>query len=50
MENREIELKQNEILTIEEYLNRRKGNRKKEEQGHTLLTKLEWNVMILGVK
>ncbi len=38
--------KTREVLSMQEYLNRRKNNRKKEEEKWKLLTKIEWNVMI----
>ena len=38
--------KTREVLTMQEYLNRRKNNRKKEEEKWKLLTKIEWNFMI----
>lgn len=44
--NKAAEQKQKEVLTMQEYLNRRKSKRKKEEENWKLLTKIEWNVMI----
>ena len=38
--------KQVEILTIQEYLNKRKEERKNEEGKGKVLTNFEWNVMI----
>ncbi len=35
-----------EVITIQEYLNRRKEKRKNEEREVKVLTNFEWNVMI----
>ena len=43
---KEKKLKQNEVLTMQEYLEKRKVNRKKEQRGVKVLTKFGWNVMI----
>lgn len=38
--------KKREVMTIQEYLNRRKQQQKNKEQNLKVLTKFEWNVMI----
>ena len=39
--------KPNEVLTMQEYLEKRKVKRKREERNYKVLTKFGWNVMIL---
>lgn len=41
-----INSKPKEVLTLQEYIDKRKGKRKKEERDHKVLTKMGWNVMI----
>ena len=38
--------KLNEVLTLQEYLEKRKVKRKKEQRSCKVLTKFGWNVMI----
>ena len=38
--------KPNEVLTLQEYIEKRKGKRKKEEGSCKVLTKIGWNVII----